>query len=123
MLRLLSAESHSVRFEFQNTTSKRESTVLIACVVVVVVVVVIVVVVVVVVVFLFPMEVLSNRRSDSVSVATGKHCTNYKAEYEAIMTALRVIEESPEDCPQTALENHQLPGLSKCYPACRKPYK
>jgi len=40
------------------------------------------------------------------------------------MTALRVIEESPEDCPQTviltdtlsvlqALENHQLPDLSK----------
>jgi len=29
----------------------------------------------------------TNGRSDSVSVATGKHCTNHKAGYEAIMTA------------------------------------
>ncbi|XP_060604706.1 ribonuclease H-like [Ruditapes philippinarum] len=66
----------------------------------------------------------TNGKSDTVSVATGKYCTNYKAEYEAIMTALKVIEESPEDCPQIviltdalsvlqALEHHQLPELSE----------
>jgi ribonuclease HI len=63
-------------------------------------------------------------RIDTVSVATGKHCTNYKAEYEAMVTALGMIEETLEDCWQIviltdalsvlqALENHKLPVLSE----------
>ena len=63
-------------------------------------------------------------RTETVSVATGKHCTNYKAEVEAIMQALTIIKESTEDCSQViiltdalsvleALLNCKLPSLSR----------
>ena len=63
-------------------------------------------------------------RSETVSIATGKHCTNYKAEVEAIQQAASTIEESQESCSNVAiftdalsvlqaLENANLPTLSR----------
>ncbi|XP_053376916.1 uncharacterized protein LOC128547772 [Mercenaria mercenaria] len=37
-------------------------------------------------------------RSETNSIPTGRHCTNYRAEVEAIKQAIKLIEESPESC-------------------------
>ena len=66
----------------------------------------------------------TNGRTSTKSVATGKHCTNYKAEMEALMQAMAIIEESDEDCSQVviltdvlsvleAVKNYTLPSLTR----------
>lgn len=59
-------------------------------------------------------------RTGTVCVGTGKYCTNYKVEFEAIIQALRVIEDSPEArgpsysqmyCPYKSPTNNKIPVL------------
>jgi ribonuclease HI len=63
-------------------------------------------------------------KTETNSCPTGKHCTNYRAEVEAIMQAITLIEESQEDCSHVvvltdalsvleALNNCRLPELSR----------
>jgi len=63
-------------------------------------------------------------RSESISLPTGKHCTNYRAEVEAILQATSSIEESCENCSNVviftdalsvlqALGNSKLPSMSR----------
>ncbi|XP_045210549.2 ribonuclease H-like [Mercenaria mercenaria] len=63
-------------------------------------------------------------RSETNSIPTGRHCTNYRAEVEAIKQAIKLIEESPESCPNViiftdalsvlqALENSKQTSISR----------
>ena len=63
-------------------------------------------------------------RSETVSLATGKHCTNYRAEVEAILQATLSVENSEESCPNMviftdalsvlqAFGNAKLPTMSR----------
>ncbi|KAK7101835.1 hypothetical protein V1264_020159 [Littorina saxatilis] len=65
------------------------------------------------------------------SVATGKHCTNYKAEAEALMQAASLVQDSADPCYQVvflsdalsvlqALENDKLPQLAKALQMVRQ---
>ena len=60
----------------------------------------------------------------SASVAAGKHCSNYRAETEAIIQAAYIVQASDHDCKQVvflsdalsvlqAYQNHKLPNLTK----------
>ena len=60
----------------------------------------------------------------SVSMAVGKHCSNYRAETEALMQAVSIVQASDHDCKQVvflsdalsvlqAYQNHKLPNLTK----------
>ena len=68
--------------------------------------------------------ILTSGRSEKISIPTGKHCTNYRAEVEAILQATIAIEDCREDCPNVviltdalsvlqALGNSKIPALSK----------
>ncbi|XP_045161045.2 uncharacterized protein LOC123525949 [Mercenaria mercenaria] len=63
-------------------------------------------------------------RSETSSIPTGRHCTNYRAEVEAIKQAIILIEESPESCTNVviftdalsvlqALENSKQTSISR----------
>ena len=60
----------------------------------------------------------------SASVAVGKHCSNYRAETEALIQAASIVQASDHDCKQVvflsdalsvlqAYQNHKLPNLTK----------
>ena len=60
----------------------------------------------------------------SVSMAVGKHCSNYRAETEALIQAASIVQASDHDCKQViflsdalsvlqAYQNHKLPNLTK----------
>ena len=60
----------------------------------------------------------------TASVATGKYCSNYRAETEAILQATSIIQDSVQQCTQVvfltdalsvlqALQNSKLPHLSR----------
>ena len=57
-------------------------------------------------------------------MAVGKHCSNYRAETEALIQAASIVQASDHDCKQTAFlsdalsvlqayQNHKLPNLAK----------
>ena len=60
----------------------------------------------------------------SASMAVGKHCSNYRAETEALIQAASIVKASDHDCKQVvffsdalsvlqAYQNHKLPNLTK----------
>ena len=60
----------------------------------------------------------------SASMAVGKHCSNYRAETEALIQAASIVQASDHDCKQVvflsdalsvlqAYQNHKLPNLTK----------
>ena len=60
----------------------------------------------------------------SASVAVGRHCSNYRAETEALIQAASIVQASDHDCKQVvflsdalsvlqAYQNHKLPRLTK----------
>ena len=65
------------------------------------------------------------RRTESLSErAAGRHCSNYRAETEAIIQAASIVQASDHDCKQVvflsdalsvlqAYQNHKLPNLTK----------
>ncbi|XP_053380085.1 uncharacterized protein LOC128548726 [Mercenaria mercenaria] len=50
-------------------------------------------------------------RSRTNSIPTGRHCTNYRSENEAIKQAIKLIEESPEGCPNVVIFTDALSVL------------
>ncbi|XP_053405048.1 ribonuclease H-like [Mercenaria mercenaria] len=63
-------------------------------------------------------------RSETNIIPTGRHCTNYRAKVEAIIQAIKLIEESPESSPNAviftdalsvlqALENSKQTSISR----------
>ena len=60
----------------------------------------------------------------SASVAVGRHCSNYRAETEALIQAASIVQASDQDCKQVvflsdalsvlqAYQSHKLPNLTK----------
>ena len=60
----------------------------------------------------------------SASMTVGKHCSNYRAETEALIQAASIVQASDHDCKQAvflsdalsvlqAYQNHKLPNLAK----------
>ena len=56
----------------------------------------------------------------SASVAVGKHCSNYRAETEALTQVASIVQASDHECKQLvflsilqAYQNHKLPNLAK----------
>ncbi|XP_053398058.1 uncharacterized protein LOC128556571 [Mercenaria mercenaria] len=50
-------------------------------------------------------------RSETNSIPTGRHCTNYRAKVEAIKQAIKLTEESPESCPNVVIFTDALSVL------------